>query len=347
MEKIETLSDFLHQAGAKYCVFDMGRRVIKLTPDEFVGFEGATKPYPYPFQKMALFAVIFCDPSSLDEHYVWFLRFPLDEQGLLVQAARDEFLVTVLERVGACLLAEGEGKKIEGALKDSPYSFNPREDKMAAFNAQATSGLNLPASQFYEDALKYFTGQSDLDKWQHLGMQGVADFVIRMDGAEQTLSLIETLPNLPDEPFMVLTSFLEHGKPVAGIVEVLDQLLLTELQEKQPNVHKVAACLRAASNGPAHGLLQKMVDNTLKHDCCRHIEVLATISGRCWTTLKHAQTCQNYVEQLARNDAGHGAFDQVLADLMFLPSMRPYIMAALRSPERSIRLTRAIGKMLG
>ncbi len=125
--KITTLSEFLHQSGAKYRVFDMGRRVVKLSPDEFVSFEWAKKPYPYPIQKAALFGVIFWSPAIPDKHYVWFLKFPLDEQGLLIQAARDEFLVMLLDRVGECMLAAEDGNNIEGALKDSPYTFKPRE----------------------------------------------------------------------------------------------------------------------------------------------------------------------------------------------------------------------------
>ena len=81
--KITTLSEFLHQSGAKYRVFDMGRRVTKLTADEFVNFEWAKKPYPLPFQRSALFGVIFWHPEAAEKHYVWFLTFPLDEQGLL------------------------------------------------------------------------------------------------------------------------------------------------------------------------------------------------------------------------------------------------------------------------
>ncbi|MED5510738.1 MAG: DUF3549 family protein, partial [Pseudomonadota bacterium] len=199
--QITTLSEFLHHSGARYRVFDMGRRVIKLSPDQFVGFEWAQKPYPLPFQRSALFGVIFWHPDAADKHYVWFLKFPLDEQGLLLQSARDEFLVMLLERVGECMLAAADGKQIEGALKDSPYTFSPREDKMAAFNAQATKSLALKPSSYYADAYAYFTGNRPMDSWNQLGMQGVADVAVRLDDNEETLGLIETLPRIPFEPF--------------------------------------------------------------------------------------------------------------------------------------------------
>jgi len=346
-DKITTLSEFLHQSGAKYRVFDMGRRVVKLSPDDFVGFESAKKPYPYPFQQSALFGVIFWNPKLPDSHYVWFLKFPLDEQGLLIQVARDEFLVMLLDRVGECMLAAADGKNIEGALKDSPYTFTPREDKMAAFNAQATKSLATAPSHYYEKAFNYFTGRSDINAWHNLGMQGVADVAFRLEDHEETLGLIETIPKLPDEPFSVLSTFLEHAEPAAGIVEVLAQRVNMELQEKNPDIERVCACLRAASNSPATGLVDQMVIRVLKHKCSEDIEVLAIISGRIWRVLEQKMICNLFLEQLAKTEYGYSGFSQLLIDVMYMPGMREHILTALRSPDRSDKLSRYVGRMFG
>ena len=345
--KITTLSEFLHQSGAKYRVFDMGRRVVKLSPGDFVNFEWAKKPYPYPFQQSALFGVIFWNPKSPDKHYVWFLKFPLDEQGLLIQAARDEFLVMLLDRVGESMLAAEQGENIEGALKDSAYTFTPREDKMAAFNAQATKSLAAKPSKFYQDAFEYFTGKKDANEWQSLGMQGVADVAVRLEDHEETLGLIETIPTVPDEPFSVLSTFLEHAEPAAGIVEVLAQRVNMELQEKQPDIERVCACLRAASNSPATGLVDQMVVRVLKHKCSEDIEILAIISGRIWRVLEQKMICNLFLEQLAKTEHGYSGFSQLLSDVMFMPSMREHILQGLRSPDRSEKLSRYVGRMFG
>ncbi|WP_438970168.1 DUF3549 family protein [Methylophaga sp.] len=347
--KITTLSEFLHQSGAKYRVFDMGRRVTKMNADEFVNFEWAKKPYPLPFQRKASFGVIFWHPEAPEKHYVWFLTFPLDEQGLLIQTARDEFLMMLLERVGECMLAAADGKQIEGALKDSPYTFTPREDKMAAFNAQSTHSLGLNPSQFYPEAHAYFTGRKPMDSWQTLGMQGVADVAVRLDNSSETIDLVRTLPKVPEEPFNVLSTFLENAQPSIGLVEVLAQRLDVHLQEKKPNIPMICACLRAASNSPAQGLVDQMVAHVLKHKISQNIEVLATISGRLWRSLKLPHLCQLYVEQLALNNSGsaYAAFSQLLADLMYMPDLREPVMRALRDPNRSQHLNRFIGKMFG
>lgn len=345
--KITTLSEFLHHSGAKYRVFDMGRRIVPLTPKQFVDFEWAKQPYPYPFKQSALLGLVFWNPNKPDQRYVWFLTFPLDEQGLLIQAARDEFLVMVLDRVGESMLASENGDKLDGALKDSAYTFKPREDRMAAFNAQVTHTLDLPPSHYYDKALAYFSGEADLVGWQYLGMQGIADIASRLDDAEETLSLIETIPELPTEPFMMLTTFLENAEPAAGIVEVLSQQVATQLQAVKPDVAIISACLRASSNSPALGLVDLMVKHVLQHPCSQNIEILAIISGRIWRVLEQKLICELFVEQLANNDAGQAAFSQLLADVMYMPNMRPHIMAALRSPTRSAQVSQAVGHMFG
>jgi hypothetical protein len=346
IDTISTLSEFLRQSGVKYRVFDMGRRVVKLSADEFFSFEQATQPYPYPFKKSALFGLVFWNEEQTDNRYIWFLNFPLDEQGLLIQAARDEFLAMVLERVGECMLASDKSEEIEGALKDSPYAFKPREDRMAAFNAQVTHDLALKPSAYFDDVNAYFSGETTFDNWQSLGMQGFADFAARMDNAD-TLSLIESIPFVPVPPFMMLTTFLENVDISLSVVEIFCQRVNNELQQEQPNIEHIAACLRAVSNSTARGLVSQMVKQVLSHSCSQNIELLATISGRLWQSLEQQELCHLFVEQLAQNNAGQAAFSQLLADLMFIPNMRPHVMTALRSTNRSAELSKAVGEMFG
>ena len=345
--QITTLSEFLHHSGAKYSVFDMGRRVTKLCSDQFFNFESARQAYPYPLQKSALFGVIFWSQTLPDKHYVWFLKFPLDEQGLLVQAARDEFLSMLLERVGESMLAATGGEDIEDVLNDSPYTFTPLEEKLAAFNSKANKSLGRQASSYYQNALNYFIGEKDLNDWQSLAIQGVADLAERLNEGEDTRRLIEVLPKLPEKPFMVLCSFLEHVEPTVGIAEALAQQIEYELEQKEPNIEKICACLRAASNCPGRALLEQMVIKTLKNDCSKKIEILAVISGRLWQLLENSQICTLFVERLAENDADYSGFSQVLADAMFMPGLREHIMKALQCPKRSDTLSKRVGEMFG
>jgi hypothetical protein len=345
--QITTLSEFLQHSGARYRVFDMARRVVKISNDDFANIEQTDQPYPYPLQKIAHFAVLFWNPDLAEKHYVWFLKFPLDEQGLLIQAARDEFLVMLLDRVGECMLAANEGDQIEGALKDSPYTFKPREDKMAAFNAKASDSLAMKASQYYEPALAYFIGQTPAEEWQGLAMQGVADVATRLSDKPTISAVADHLSNIPAEPFVSFCTFLEHSEPTAIMVEQFAIKLNDLLAAEKIETGLIAACLRAVSNSPATGLVDNMVEQVLNHPVSQDIEILATISGRLWRIIAQPKLCQHFVERLAENSAAYPGFSQVLADAMYLPGCREPIMAALRSSERSEALSLRVGEMFG
>ncbi|HDZ16576.1 MAG TPA: DUF3549 family protein [Methylophaga aminisulfidivorans] len=344
---ITTLSAFLNESGAEFRVFDMGRRVTKVSKNVFSQFENAQLAYPSPFQRTAFFGIIFWHPQFTDAHYVWFLKFPLDEQGMLIQATRDEFLVMLLDRVGECLLAAADGKTIEGALKDSPYSYTPREDKMAAFNAQASSALKLSPSSYYADAKAYFSGEKSWDSWQTLAMQGVADVAIKTDDKLLAKDIIKALPQLPPPPFQMLASFMENAQPSHALVEALQWRLKSELEQVMPNTAEVTACIRAVSNSTSKDITESMIQAVLVNECSNNIEVLAVIAGRCWERLAEAELCQSYVERLALNDAGYDGFSHILADLMFIPELRIAIMSALRNPQRSEALSKQVGQMFG
>ena len=345
--QITTLSEFLHHSGAKYRVFDMGRRVAQLNSEQFLNFEAAKQAYPYPLQKSALFGVIFWSPTRPDKHYIWFLKFPLDEQGLLIQSARDELISKLLKHAGESMLAVTRSDAIEDILKDSPYTFTPFEEKLAAFNSKANNCLGRQPSSYYNNAFNYFIGDKDLNDWQSLAIQGVADVAERLNEGADTQRLIEVLPKLPVRPFVVLCSFLEQVEPTVAIVEALTQQIEYELQQKEPNIEKICACLRAASNSRARGLLKQMVIQVLKDDCSKKIEILAIISGRLWQLLENSQICTLFVERLAENDADYSGFSHVLVDAMFMPGLREHIMKALRCPKRSDTLSKRVGEMFG
>jgi len=346
--QITTLSEFLKHSGARYRIFDMARRVAKISNEDFVDIEKTNQPYPYPLQKIAHFGIVFWNPDLADKHYVWFLKFPLDEQGLMVQAARDEFLVMLLDRVGECMLAANEGEQIQGALKDSPYTFKPRDDKMAAFKAKASVSLAVKPSKHYEPALAYFTGKTAAEDWQLLSMQGVADVAIRLSDKQTVSAIANTITNVPEPPFITFSTFLEHSQPTISLVESLSQKLDSLLQAEQLNIALVSACLRAVSNSPAIGLVDQMVMQVLNHkEVGQDIEVLATLSGRLWRIFEQADLCQLFVERLAENNAGYSGFSQVLADAMYMPGLRESIMTALRSPARSQTLSLRVGELFG
>ncbi len=341
MANIRTIGEFLRKSGMKYRVFSLGRRVTQLSPETFVTFERATAPCPQPFQKRAFLGLVFWRPGNEAERQVWFLKFPLDEQGILIQSARDDFLNILSTNIANSVLVGEEGEPTESTLKGNPYAFAPRNDKKIAFHALAKKNLKLPPSEYYVDALAYFTGDTNPEEWQHLELDGVADLAVRLSTTDKSLDLVSALPKIPDKPFGVLSAFWEHASPDVSIVEVLERRVAVEVEEKQANIERIIGCLRASSNSPAQGLVKQMVDNVLGSPCGRETEVLAIIAGRCWLVLQQPDTCLNFVEQLAINTTGQSVFNHIISDLIYLPGMREPMMKALRSPEVSSNLARA------
>ncbi|MES9914062.1 MAG: DUF3549 family protein, partial [Candidatus Sedimenticola sp. 4PFRAG1] len=172
---ISTITEFLETTSARLRIFDMGRRITRVSREQFLQFERTELPYPYPMQQQAWFALLFQDNKREIEPFIWFLRFPLDEQGKLLQAARDDFMHRLVERVGENLQAAESGEQLDAVLKDNPYTFKPRDDRMAVFHAQATRQLKQSPSQYFEHAKQYFSGELGWDQWSFVGYQGIAE----------------------------------------------------------------------------------------------------------------------------------------------------------------------------
>lgn len=71
--------------------------------------------------------------------------------------------------------------------------------------------------------------------------------------------------------------------------------------------------------------------------------MLSAISGRSWEDLQQQALAAAFLERLAGNREGQPFFDLCLADLLFIPGMRAPLLKALRNPNRSSALSRAVG----
>ncbi|MCV5745017.1 DUF3549 family protein, partial [Escherichia coli] len=81
--------------------------------------------------------------------WIWFLKFELDERGLLKQSDIGNFIKYVVEAMGT-RLSEEMSEEQQQKLSNNPYTFKPSEDKMAVFHSQVRANLDLPTSQYYE-----------------------------------------------------------------------------------------------------------------------------------------------------------------------------------------------------
>ena len=103
MTTITSLLQFFEQSGIRCRIFDMGRRVVTLSKQQFNDFEQGRAAYPYPLQQQAWLGLLCWPGDETERHFIWFLRLPLDETGHVAYAARDDLLSRLAQMAEAGL----------------------------------------------------------------------------------------------------------------------------------------------------------------------------------------------------------------------------------------------------
>lgn len=335
---ISTLGELLTSAGTQWRVYDIGRRITKIDKKQFDQIENTQVPYPYPLGGHALLAIQFWDNQATLDPYVWFLKFPLDEQSKLNIASRDHFASMVLEALGTQLT----GEAAQGKLDNNPYVYTPNANKLAAFNALMKCELKRPASKYYESVEHYFTTQGKTD-WQGLALQGLADFAMRLPHSQNQANLIALWPNLPEQVQSPLAAMIEH----VSISTELTENLLRDLDKSVSNKQLYGAVnnFRAMSGSHGLGLIAQAVDSLLQSELSTEADILLTIAGRGWETLTDPDRLYMFMDKAAQNNQVEGIFESIFTDLVAIPMLRPHVLGLLRAQNRSETLSRAIGRL--
>lgn len=338
-EQIATLGQLLDGAGTQWRAFDIGRRITKIDKKQFNAIEQAQIPYPYPLAGHAWIAIQFWDSSASKEPYVWFLKFPVDEQSKLVCASRDHFANMVIEALGNDLT----GEQADGKLDNNPYVFTPNANKLAAFNSLLKTLLKQPASQYYEYAQLYFSAKLGFDNWQSVAIQGIADYALRLENDSNLTNLKDAWGQLPAEVLQPLSAMLEHVNIPVSLTEQLSQHAKDAIDEHDSLA--LVCALRAMSNSQAQGLTGQIVDSVLASKLATDSDVLLTIAGRCYSLLEDPQRLHIFMDNCAHHQEIDTLFPSIFADLVAIPAVRPHLLGLLRKENRSETLARAIGRL--
>ncbi len=366
MSEINSLHQFFSEINCHYQCYNLGRRIHPLARQDFIDFEHTGSAWQAPFLQHAWLALVFWKETAAAEttenkqpqQHVWFLKLPLDEQAKLNLAARDDFLRRLFTALGDHLTSIRQAESgaqlnsVEGAMQDNPYGFQPKEEQMANFHAIVHQQLELPASAFYKDTQNYLSNKQNFQQWQHLGLQGFADLAARLHEENNEQLINSAIADLPIEPLQVLGSCLENQRISKHTTQAVYQRLSAELEhyEQANNTPATAllqlciSAIRATAQTEEQSLQIQLLSRILSTEIKTDIEILATISGRCWPLTAHAQILPLFLDALALADTQHpGAFKAVISDLMFIPGMRDTILQAFRSAQRSPHLAQAIG----
>lgn len=353
-QAITSLGQFLTQIGVHARFYNLGRHISKISAAEFEAFEKGSIAYPTPYLHQAWLGLVFReeenDQASATSATIWFLRFPLDEQGKLLQPERDKFLQMLLSAVGTNLEAAKTGKQLQAVLEGNPYVFTPPPERQAAFHARIKVNLKLPASQYFDTAKYYLETAVHQDKdrelWQAVGLQGLADIAVRWNKKDIYTNLLNALPVLPVEPFASLCECLENEPVDAKIATAICQRLqqFSEAPAETANTKAIAAAVRGLSNSIATGMRRQALARLLSGEQAKASEVLVAMATRCGDDLIDDSLTLPFLEVLAQYP--QDTFNRVMLDLLFQPHLRQAFLKAFRQPERSETLSLAIGALL-
>jgi len=330
MENIETLTRLLKNSGCQYKIFDLGRRILPIENKVFSHVELGQQAYPYPLQRQAHIAITYWNDEK--QPWIWFLKFSLDERGLLKQSDIGNFIKYVIEAMGTRLGGKSNNEQ-EQKLANNPYTFKPAEDKMAVFHSQVRAMLDMQTSQYYEHAQHYFSGGLGWNKWQTVGLQGIADMCARIDQQKNSVIIRKSLRNIPNEPRYALLGVLEHTLLPEKLSDALLELALNEFKQTSPDLFLISAYTRALS-GAKSTQLHTLVDECLKTPKFSHQEILIGIAGRSWRVLEDPKRAEQFLLRLAQT-GDQNLFNQIFSDLVMLPTLRLVILPLLHSTPSS------------
>lgn len=338
MQPMETISDLLQQLEGHFRIFDMGCRLTKVSASEFKAFESGSKAYPLPWLRHAWVGVLLWNSQDqkASTPTIWFLKFPLDERGELIQAARDEFLNQLLETIGTSMIDQHASSEWAEQLKHSNLAFTPDQYRMAAFHAQASLTLDQPASSFYTDVQNYLIYDGVSPNWQSLGLQGFADFAVRLD---QQPHWQDNISKLKAPVLETLAAQLENH----SISHTLANEFIKRGQTSTDEGEQVS-CLRAISQSTDAASRREWLAAILADQKQTSVEMLATITSKCSQDLLDSQLMGLFVQQCA---ADQGVFNGLVQELMFQPKLRVKVLEAFRANNRTPELIQAIGALMG
>lgn len=336
MTTISTISELLTLSNCQFRVYDIGRKIEKVSKTTFEKIEHCHLPHPTPFQGHSHFAITFWQKAS-HQPYLWFVKLPLDERGLLNQGARNHFIAIIIEALGTNLSVDPT-KKQEELLKNNPYIFTPSQYKLAMLNSLISFELKNEPTTHYSRFTSYLKDKT-WAQWQHIGVQGIADFAARISEEDNANSLSQNLTLLPFEVLSTLCGALENvalpHNVVSAIVSHLEDNSVIDIQRQQ-------MLLRALASSTEQQTANHYIDELLTQNILAE-ELVITIAGRLWNILNNQSSMMKFLELLVQLEPA--LFPSIFSDLVAIPTIRPVLFQCMRTTERSENLSKAIGQL--
>lgn len=349
------LSQYLSQLDGSYRLYDVGRRIRKLDKSQFKQFENAQSPYPFPYLQHAWLALYISPKGQSHNETLFFLKWPLDEQGQIIPYVRDDLVHRLIQLSN---IPEVTDTEIEDPLKDNPFAFKPDDIRRANIHAMVQASQNRKPSEHLDGVISYLQSgalnKEHLNNWQHLGMQGIADLAARQQDYEA--SLIACLPFMPAEVYLAFSQCLEHHTTPHKLADVISKRFESDLKnEKQSSAIEASLRILGACHSDELRLntwLTWMASDYKEDIACvlafstRNYDDLAFMPDKITDFLLTLAYLNQASETESDAQARFAVFIKIVGDLLFLPGIRTLLLSCLRDTERPEILSQALQALL-
>jgi len=339
MNSISTISELFSLSESQYRVFDIGRKIDKISKEEFEKIENNQLPYPYPSQGHAFIALAFWQKASAHP-YLWFVKLPLDERGLLNQGARNHFIAIIIEALGSDLTVDPSEQQ-EKLLSNNPYHFTPSQYKLASLNSIIKVELKQPASEYFAHCKEFIAGKLGWDNWQQIGVQGITDFAARIRMNNNEALMLKALPHIPEQLLLPLCSSLENQRLSVYLIEAIIHRIKSPLV--RDNEATRSHLIRSLASSTQHPHVEALIDDLIKLEALTTDDFI-TVAGRCWQVLHQAGRMMGFLELLVKKEDSQ-IFNAIFKDLVAIPGIRTVLFQCMRAPNRSNEFSKAIGQL--
>lgn len=332
---IDTISEFLLQAGTEYRVFDLNRGIDAIDSQTFMNYETNSQAIASPRNGHAWFGIVFWNKQLNQEHYIWFIKLPIDENSLLIGAARNQFLEIVVNALGREL---EHAQERQAELPENPFVFKPSQQLMADFNAVSKLALGLAFDKKWSAVQNYIKAPSVQD-WRDLSIQAISDFAVTIEKSdEQQVTLANKLPLLaPAFLVSICTSFENirlNSTLVGAIIDFYHQTKDEQLK---------SMLLRALSKQSQTEVVE-LIDSVIQN---KHSSVseLIVIAGRFWLYLSDIERLKQFLQASIDKDESLTLFKGLYADLVQIKILRSLLLNLLRQKDISDSMARAFAAL--
>jgi hypothetical protein len=332
---IDTISEFMLHAGTDYRVYDMGRGIELLDSQTFIDLENNSLPVPCPRAGNAWYAIVFWNKNLSQEQYIWFVKLPIDERSLIVQAARNQFLEAVVKALGSQLEKSAEKG---GQLPENPFIFTPSQQQLADINAIIRRDLNLPAREGLSKAINFAKAPATQD-WQELALQDIADLAAHLNEEKIAQALKENLAVFPVQVLTALCSSFENSQFDDALTDTLIDLFSTaEYAEIQ---HMILRGLKGSqSTQKVRHFISKLLNEGQPDTEC-----LVIIAGRHFRLLNDEALLITFFSKIIALDSSHQLFRGIYADLVQVPETRIGLLTLMRKQDLPVDIANAIASL--